>query len=496
MKLPFPLLALSFSLSCSIYALAGFGAIPDGDFETPAGGAGSWLPVSSGSYVYSYPATGGNPGGYGVIDNTGGGGFGIWVGNNGNPIPLTDLKIEAGKSYTFLQDMKLLAGNKIGGFKVDFFTGTTNIGSTGDIFPASGSSDWATYSFPVTIKPGTDGIKIVPLWGANSSVAYDNIRLKELDPFVATIKAGALVNWVGSNGHTYQPQESSDETHWVNLGPIIVGAAELSRLDETPSPFYQVIEVTPGSAANALPNPGFEEPAANSVGAANWAIAVQPNAGASMAVATSYGAILPHGGSTMLQIESTTPTTGPVAAPNTDVRSVPFAVEAGTTYDMSFYAAHPVKVGGANPQYNIFFYNDANGVVGGPIFTSFSTIGANWTKVSTTVTPPAGATKLTIGWIQAMGAANAWHWVTLIDDVALTTGPVGPDVTNILPASGSDAYQVTWNTVAGSNYQFQTSSNLTSWANIGTPMLGTGAPMSATDFRDGSEKFYRAKIVP
>jgi hypothetical protein len=497
MKMSFLHLALCISLSVSANALAAFGPIPDGDFESPAGAAGAWVPVNGGgTYNYSYPATGGNPGGYGVIAHTAGGGFGIWVGNGGNPISLSSLGLQAGKAYTFQQDMKLLAGTKIGGFKVDFFTGTVNIGSTGDMFPASGTTSWATYSFPLTIKLGTDGIKVVPLWGANSSVAYDNIRIKEPAPFVATIKGGALVNWLGTNGNTYQPQESANGVAWVNLGPVIVGATAQSVLDPTPAPFYQVVEVIPGSADSILPNGGFEVPEGNSVGAANWAIAVQPNAGASMAVAPSYGTVLPHGGNTLLKMESTTPLTGPVAAPNTDVRTVPFPVDAGVTYDLSFYAAHPVKIGGANPQYNIFFYNDVSAVVGGPIFTSFASIGANWTKVSTTVTPPAGATKLTIGWIQAMGAANAWQWVTLIDDVALTTGPVGPDVSSVLPASAGDAVQVTWNTVTGTNYQFQSSINLRTWMDLGNPVQGAGNPLSGSDFRDGPEKFYRAKIVP
>ncbi len=282
----------------------------------------------------------------------------------------------------------------------------------------------------------------------------------------------------------------------MNLGPAVTGAAVQSRLDETPSEFYQVLEVTPGAPANSVPNPGFEDPGVNSLGSDKWAIAVPPSTGASMTITSSYGAVIPHGGEKMLQLESTTAATGPVPAPNTDVRSLPFEVEAGAAYTLSFYAAHPAKVGGANPQYHVFFYNATNGVVGGPIFTSFSGIGTAWTKVTASVTPPSGATKLTIGFIQAMGTANSGHWVTLIDDVSLSTGTAGPDVINPMPTTGVGAVEVIWNSETAANYQFQSSTDLEFWDDIGPPMAGTGGFLRGADFREGPEKFYRAKVLP
>jgi hypothetical protein len=265
---------------------------------------------------------------------------------------------------------------------------------------------------------------------------------------------------------------------------------------ESPSPFYRVVETVPGNADNLVPNPGFEESDASPLGAASWAIAVQPNANASMRIAASFGALTPRSGGKLLIMESSTPATGPVTPPNTDVRSDRFAIDTAVTYTLSFQAAHPVKTGGANPQYSLFFYNDTNGVVGAPVFTSFSNVGGAWTKVSASVRPPAGATKLTIGWIQAMGATNAGRWVTLIDEVSLSTGPVVPDVTTILPANAADGVEVSWNSLLGINYQFQTSPGLGVWSPAGPPMAGTGALMSATAFRDGQRRFYRAIVAP
>ena len=472
--------------------------IPNGTFDAPAGAPGAWLPVRDpiGSFTYSYPTTGGNPNGYGIIDNTVGGGFGIWVSNNGTPLTLASLGLTAGRTYTFLQDMRIISGTRIGGFKIDFFAGAAQIGSTGDLYPASGSGVWTTYSFPVTINPGADGIKVVPLWGPGSSVGYDNIRIKPTEPFNATIVAGNLVSWSATNGNTYQPQKSVNNTIWTNFGASVFGNSVTSRLDLTVAPFYRVLEVIPGSGNNEVLNPGFEISAGNSLGAESWNIAVQPNTGASMTISTQYGATSPHGGANMLLIESTTAVAGPVAAPNTDVRSNLFPVVAGTTYDFSFYASNPVKIGGANPQYSIFFYDSSNGVVGGPTFVSFAAIGGNWTKVVTTITPPAGATQMTVGWIQAMGAGNGWHWVTLIDDVSLSFGPPLPDVTNFLPTTNERGVEVGWPSSVGTIYRVQNSENLTSWADYGGLVAGTGLTNSAREAINAAKKFYRIVEQP
>src|SRR5262249_31792406 len=40
---------------------------------------------------------------------------------------------------------------------------------------ASGTTSWQTYSFTYTIDPAATGLKIVPLWGLNSVVGYDNL---------------------------------------------------------------------------------------------------------------------------------------------------------------------------------------------------------------------------------------------------------------------------------------------------------------------------------
>lgn len=156
---------------------------PNGDFSL-GGPTSDWVEVfGGGSFVYTYPSTGGNPANYGVMDNTGGGGWAIWVGGDATPIPLSTLGLTAGVTYNFLVDMKVLSSDpntNLGGFKVDFFNGVAGAGSTGDMRPSPAGHNvfnWETYSYSVTIPPTANGVKLVPLWGPNSSVGFDNIRV-------------------------------------------------------------------------------------------------------------------------------------------------------------------------------------------------------------------------------------------------------------------------------------------------------------------------------
>jgi len=177
MNPPFKILALAALASGVLSATAVAGLVPNGDFSSPNGDG--WQENSGGgTYSFSYPDSGGNPGGYGLIDHSAGdGGFGIWVANGGETITLDSLGLSAGDTYVFSQDMMIMSGDTIGGFKVDFFIGSDFASSTGDIFPPTigDGSTWETYNFPVLIPSDVDGIKVVPLWGAGSVIGYDNI---------------------------------------------------------------------------------------------------------------------------------------------------------------------------------------------------------------------------------------------------------------------------------------------------------------------------------
>lgn len=143
---------------------------PDGDFES---GQGSWVEVGDINPGWSYPATGGNPGGYGVMDGSTSG-WGIWVGGDVTPISLASLGLTAGQTYTFHQDMIALSGTGVtAGIKLESWD-TAHLHNSGDMKVLITNS-WATYTWDYTIHADATGMKIVPLWGSGASVGYDNI---------------------------------------------------------------------------------------------------------------------------------------------------------------------------------------------------------------------------------------------------------------------------------------------------------------------------------
>ena len=143
---------------------------PNGNFST-AGPTADWVQVDCcGNFSYTYPATGGNPGGYATMNNAGPlDYFGIWVKGESAPLPIASSGLTAGQTYRFVQDMKIISGANVGGFKIDWFDGANaGAGSTGDLRPSTAghnTANWETYSFVITIPSGAVGMKIVPLWG-------------------------------------------------------------------------------------------------------------------------------------------------------------------------------------------------------------------------------------------------------------------------------------------------------------------------------------------
>lgn len=147
---------------------------PNGNFDSPAGTNAPWDEVfGGGTTTYSYPTSGGNPGGYGIMNNLNG--WGIWVGGEPTPLSLASLGLVAGGTYTFVMDMKNISGTGIGKLKIESWAGGVMLSDSGEISAGSQSTSWATYTFPVTLNPAATGIKVVPIAGAASQIGYDNL---------------------------------------------------------------------------------------------------------------------------------------------------------------------------------------------------------------------------------------------------------------------------------------------------------------------------------
>jgi hypothetical protein len=466
--------------------------VPNGNFEIPGGNG--WGTTQG---TPSFPIGGGNPDGNAVLDGTAG--FSVLYAFNNTEKTFASLGLAPGDSYTLQVDMKLVSGSNIGGIRLE--------GPAAYVleqYPAiiGDGSQWATYSIPLTVPTAPAQAKFGLRPGAGSVVAFDNVKIippGPPPPFTANIEKGTVVGWaVGNVNNTYQPQKrNAVEDAWVNIGSPVPGTSVPYIFEQTPSNFYQVIEAEPFLLENAVQNPGFETAGSPPLTpAANWNTLSAINGGSATALGSYTGGYTPHTGAAMLVLESATGPVDPVPAPNVVVRSDNFAVVGGTSYNLSFWAAHVEKTGGANPQFSLFFFNEFNGVIGGPTFVSFASIGNTWTQVQHSFTAPAGAVAMNVGWTHALGAAANWKWVTLLDDVELLT-PTLEGNSEVIPATAGPGVEVSWQSVAGRTYQVRTSGNLVDWTNFGSSVVGNGSIYSVADpISPPGKKFYRVGETP
>ena len=167
-------LTLTAVVGLAISAHAAPVLFPNGDFETIDGD--QWGEASDGAQAFNYPTTGGNPGGYGQIVSSGGGGYAVLISNNNAPLPLSSLGLTAGETYTFSYDMisSTIGANK-GGIKVESWTAGGFLSDSGDQRVTTTTTGWESYTLNYPINPAATHIKIVPLWTPNETVGFDNI---------------------------------------------------------------------------------------------------------------------------------------------------------------------------------------------------------------------------------------------------------------------------------------------------------------------------------
>ncbi len=168
--------------------------VADGQFESPNGDVGPWQNMFGGDTI-SFLPTGGNPDGCAQVADAGSyGGFAYVNPPDSNQPTLASLGLVAGQTYTFVMDMQIVSGTSIGGLKIESWTDTEGIGNSGDMRPLSGTTSWATYTFTYKIALGATHLNIVPLWGANSTVNFDNIGVVIPGPAPATVSITSPTN--------------------------------------------------------------------------------------------------------------------------------------------------------------------------------------------------------------------------------------------------------------------------------------------------------------
>jgi hypothetical protein len=466
----------------------------NGGFEIP-GGSG-WAFFNDGPTI-SYPAAGGNPNGHAVINATVGGNFGVLVAFNNSEVTAASLGLTPGETYTFQVDMKILEGANIGGLRLEGPAGfaveqrPTLIGD---------GSQWATYSIPFTLQNGANPVtqfKLVALWGFNSSVAYDNFKIllpAPAGPLQASIAQGTSVSWTASSTvNSYQPQESADNSSWTNLGSAFVGNTVNAVFDDSPSPFYRVLESQP-SVLETIYNGNFAEEGLFDDEAEGW----NP-VGSQVPSRLLTGGRGDNGACMQIQAVNLglTPTNSEIQQnTNTVFDHASGEVVPGNTYSFSFWAKQ-ISVGPSYvQQFKVSFLSGTGAIMGDGGWQNFSgPVGGAWTLVSQNgLVAPAGASSALIQIFGATGAVEGGFGEVLIDDVSLqSTGFGSPSV---LAASKLPAVEISWPSKVGQTYQVESSTNLVNWSNFGGVITGDNSIKSVYDTMGIPSKFYKVGELP
>jgi len=81
---------------------------------------------------------------------------------------------------------------------------------------------------------------------------------------------------------------------------------------------------------------------------------------------------------------------------------------------------------------------------------------------------------------------------TLLRQYAYSEIP--PTLSSDITAGIEDSnFKLSWNSVPGSSYQIQSSTDLTNWVNVGETIIGTGSPMTWGNSISNSNSFFRVQ---
>ena len=232
-----------------------------------------------------------------------------------------------------------------------------------------------------------------------------------------SVGAGNEISWIANSNNYYQVQSSTDDSSWNNLGSQLTGSSVTSVFDPAPVAYYQVLEDVP-VVTEAVANGGFEYDD-GSTGAINWT-----GVGSQPPTRTTSDF---HSGTACLSI-AVTNLAG--EANNSEIQqnvsNQGTAIVGGNTYIFSFWAKQNGSGASYVQQYKVGWLNVSTevGTVG---FNSITTVGTNWTLITTgPIVAPATATSALIQIFGATGAVGGGYGGLLVDDVSLsTTSPSG-----------------------------------------------------------------------
>lgn len=172
------------------------------------------------------------------------------------------------------------------------------------------------------------------------------------------------------------------------------------------------------------------------------------------------------------------------------------AITAGQTYTFSFWARQVTSGPSYVQQYQVQWLNSVGGAVGGSGLVNFNGVIGSWAKLSVTnLVAPATAVEARVFFRFATGAVAGGHGEVFIDDVAIESGggATGPGQTNILQVAVQPSVQISWPTIAGTDYQPESAITVGSstWTPFSSNIVGDGGTKSFLLPMTNQQRFIR-----
>lgn len=291
----------------------------------------------------------------------------------------------------------------------------------------------------------------------------------------------------------YQPQKSTDNSVWTNLGAAFTGNEVNWVFDADKAPFYRVLETTPSVVETAY-NGSFSEAGLFNDWAEGWdSIGSQSPTRLTTGGRGNNGAVM-----RILAVNlGTNPTNSEIQQNTVLVEDHPNGqIVPGNTYSLSFWAKQ-ISVGPSYVQdFKVSFLNSGGGIVSdGGWQRFFGPIGGDWTQFSQGgLVAPAGAVTALIQIYGATGGVEGGFGEVLIDDVSLQSTSFGTPT--VLAAAAQPAVEISWPSKAGKSYQVKSSINLEGWSDFGGVISGNNSIRAVYDAIEPPAKFYTVTELP
>jgi hypothetical protein len=329
--------------------------------------------------------------------------------------------------------------------------------------------------------------------GSSGTIAIDNIIVKtNLPPttFSAAIKTGKAVSWTPPNGtDAYQPQKSTNNVAFTDVGPLILGNTQNAIFDSPGAPFYRVLQSVPFTQ-DIVFNGGFETATGFPDEADGWGSPVGQDAYRILTGA--------HTGNACMQLKAVNVLDEANASEtnqNTLNAGGP-AITTGATYTLKFWSKQISSGPSYVQEYRVSWLAAGGGEVlpGAWQTLPVGTTGLWTERTLTGLVAPAGAVTALIQIAGKTGAVTGGFGEVHIDDVSLVATGYNPPT--VLAATAVSSVEVSWASALAKNYQVQTSGDLATWADFGGVIAGNGSTLKVYDPMVDPKKFYKVVRLP